>query len=73
MFEYTIIVEKANKNYSAYCPDLPGCIATGSSSEETIKKMKYAIKFHLEGLTNSILKNLNLLTLYFNCSIINLR
>ena len=50
MFEYTIIVEKANKNYSAYCPDLPGCIATGSISEETIKKMKDAIKFHLEGL-----------------------
>jgi len=51
MFEYTtIIVEEANKNNSAYWSDFPGCIATGSSSEETIKKMKDAIKFHLEGL-----------------------
>ena len=50
MFEYIIIVEKAERNYSAYCPDLPGCIATGSTSEETIKKMKEAIEFHLEGL-----------------------
>ena len=50
MFEYIIIVEKAGKNFSAYCPDLPGCIATGATSEETIKNMKEAIKFHLEGL-----------------------
>ena len=50
MSEYTIIIEKAEKNYSAYCPDLPGCIATGSTVEETIQRMKEAIIFHLEGL-----------------------
>jgi predicted RNase H-like HicB family nuclease len=36
MAEYTIIIERAEGNYSAYCPDLPGCIATGSTIEETI-------------------------------------
>ena len=50
MVKYTIIVEKAGKNYSAYCPDLPGCIATGYSMEETVSRMREAIKFHLEGL-----------------------
>jgi len=50
MVEYTIIIEKAEGNYSAYCPDLPGCIATGFTPEETIQRMKVAIKFHLEGL-----------------------
>jgi predicted RNase H-like HicB family nuclease len=50
MAEYTIIIERAEGNYSAYCPDLPGCIATGSTLEETIQRMKEAIKFHLEGL-----------------------
>ncbi|MGB3457861.1 HicB family protein [ANME-1 cluster archaeon AG-394-G06] len=50
MAEYTIIIERAEGNYSAYCPDLPGCIATGSTVEETIQRMKEAIKFHLEGL-----------------------
>jgi predicted RNase H-like HicB family nuclease len=50
MAEYTIIIERAEGNYSAYCPDLPGCIATGSTVEETTQRMKEAIKFHLEGL-----------------------
>ncbi len=50
MFRYTIIIEKANDNYSAYCPDLPGCIATGSTVDETIERMKEAIEFHIEGL-----------------------
>jgi predicted RNase H-like HicB family nuclease len=50
MFKYTIIIEKANGNYSAYCPDLPGCIATGVSVKETIERMKAAIEFHIEGL-----------------------
>ena len=49
MIKYTIIIEKAEGNYSAYCPDLPGCIATGFTPEETIQRMKEAIKFHLEG------------------------
>jgi predicted RNase H-like HicB family nuclease len=50
MFKYTILVEKANGNYSAYCPDVPGCVATGASAEETTAKIKEAIEFHIEGL-----------------------
>ena len=50
MVKYTIIIEKAEKNHSAYCPDLPGCIATGSNIEETVNRMREAIKFHLKGL-----------------------
>jgi predicted RNase H-like HicB family nuclease len=50
MYKYTIVIERAENNYSAYCPDLPGCIATGSTEEETVQKMKEAIEFHIEGL-----------------------
>jgi predicted RNase H-like HicB family nuclease len=45
-----IIVEKANGNYSAYCPDLPGCVATGKTRAEVLKRMEEAIKLHLEGM-----------------------
>lgn len=44
-----IVVEKANGNYSAYAPDLPGCIATGATSEETEQNME-AIEMHVQGL-----------------------
>ncbi len=47
---YTVIVEKAGENYSAYVPDLPGCVTTGPSVEETLVNMRGAIGFHLEGL-----------------------
>jgi predicted RNase H-like HicB family nuclease len=50
MFKYTIVIEKADGNYSAYCPDLPGCVATGASVEETTERIKEAIEFHIEGL-----------------------
>ncbi|HDL15657.1 MAG TPA: type II toxin-antitoxin system HicB family antitoxin [Euryarchaeota archaeon] len=50
MYKYVVIVEKTENNYSAYSPDLSGCIATGKTVEETIKKMKEAIEFHIEGL-----------------------
>ncbi len=50
MVKYTVIIEKAKNNYSAYCPDLPGVIATEQTKEKTIEKMREAIKFHLEGL-----------------------
>jgi predicted RNase H-like HicB family nuclease len=50
MAEYLIIIEKAENNYAAYCPDLPGVIATGPTKKETLKLMKEAIEFHLEGL-----------------------
>jgi len=46
--QYTVIIEKAGTNYSAYCPDLPGCVAAGNSIEETIALMTDAIKAHLE-------------------------
>ena len=45
-----IIVEKANGNFSAYCPDLPGCIATGKTRDEVLQRMEEAIKLHLEGM-----------------------
>ena len=50
MVSFTIIIESGKRNFSAYCPDLPGCITTGKTEEETIKNMREAIEFHLEGL-----------------------
>ncbi|HNR57388.1 MAG: hypothetical protein A4E50_01239 [Methanosaeta sp. PtaB.Bin087] len=50
MTSYTIIIERGERNYSAYCPDLPGVVAAGETEEETILLMKEAIEFHLEGL-----------------------
>jgi len=47
---YTIIIERGERNYSAYCPDLPGVAATGETEEKTVELMKEAIEFHLEGL-----------------------
>jgi len=47
---YAIVVEKAGNNYSAYAPDLPGCIATGSSVKEAEQEIQAAIKFHIDGL-----------------------
>ena len=45
---YAIVIEDAGSNFSAYAPDLPGCIATGATVEETEKLMREAIEFHLE-------------------------
>ena len=47
---YAIVIETAENNFSAYVPDLPGCIATGNSVEDTEKSIREAIEFHLEGL-----------------------
>ncbi|MFM6323764.1 MAG: type II toxin-antitoxin system HicB family antitoxin [Microcystis sp.] len=47
---YAIIIEKAENNYSAYVPDLPGCVTTGKTLEEIAENMKEAIQFHLDGL-----------------------
>lgn len=47
---YAIVIEKAASNYSAYVPDLPGCVATGKTVEETEQQIREAIEFHLEGL-----------------------
>ena len=48
--QYVVVIEKAANNYSAYVPDLPGCIATGSTREETEAEIRSAIEFHLEGI-----------------------
>ncbi len=50
MSRFLIIVEKGETNYSAYVPDLPGCVATGRTLEELKSNMRQAIKMHLEGM-----------------------
>ncbi|MGH7885001.1 MAG: type II toxin-antitoxin system HicB family antitoxin [Thermodesulfobacteriota bacterium] len=48
--KYLIVVEKTNTGYSAYSPDLLGCVSTGKTKEKVEKNMREAIDFHLEGL-----------------------
>ena len=50
MKRYAVVIEKAPSNYSAHVPDLPGCIATGYTLEETEQQIREAIEFHIEGL-----------------------
>lgn len=50
MHRFLIIIEQAESNYSAYSPDLPGCIATGATREEAEKNMHEAIKMHVQGM-----------------------
>ena len=50
MKKYLVIYEKAKENYSAYSPDIPGCIATGKTRKETEKNIKEAINLHIDGL-----------------------
>lgn len=50
MKEYVVIFEKAGDNWSAYVPDLPGCVAAGTTREETDQLIREAIEFHIEGL-----------------------
>jgi predicted RNase H-like HicB family nuclease len=47
---YAIVIEKAESNFSGYVPDLPGCVATGATMEETESLLREAIVFHLAGL-----------------------
>ncbi len=47
---YLVLVEDAGNNFSAYSPDLPGCIATGATVQETLRNMRAGIAFHLEGM-----------------------
>lgn len=47
---YGVVIEKAARNYAAYVPDLPGCVATGETLEKTRQAIRKAIRFHLEGL-----------------------
>ena len=50
MHRFLVVVDKAGKNYSAYSPDLPGCVATGKTREETEYRMHEAIELHVKGL-----------------------
>ena len=50
MYKYLVIFEKAGDNYSAYSPDIPGCIATGATRDEAENSIREAIGFHIEGL-----------------------
>lgn len=50
MHRFLIVIENAGSNFSAYSPDLPGCIATGKTREETERNMYQAIQLHLEGM-----------------------
>jgi predicted RNase H-like HicB family nuclease len=47
---YAIVIEKAENNYAAYIPDLPGCVATGKTIEETEQQIREAIELHLRGM-----------------------
>jgi predicted RNase H-like HicB family nuclease len=50
MHRFLIVIEKAEGNYSAYSPDLPGCVATGRTREQAARNMHEAIEFHIIGL-----------------------
>ncbi|MBS1502184.1 MAG: type II toxin-antitoxin system HicB family antitoxin [Bacteroidetes bacterium] len=52
MEKYLVVIEKAKNNFSAFSPDVWGCIATGSTVEETLTKMKDALHLHLEEIVN---------------------
>ncbi len=50
MYRFLVVIEKADGKYSAYAPDLPGCVATGTTMEDTERNMHEAIKLHLQGM-----------------------
>ena len=50
MYHFLIVIEKANGNYSAYSPDLPGCVATGETREDVAQNMREAIEMHIQSL-----------------------
>jgi len=47
---YAVVIEKAKHNFSAYVPDLPGCVATGKTRRAVEKEIRAAIKFHIDGM-----------------------
>jgi predicted RNase H-like HicB family nuclease len=50
MMQYLVVIEKTETGYSAYSPDLPGCVSTGGTREEVEQNMREAVEFHLDGL-----------------------
>ena len=51
--QYLVVVERAAHNYSAYCPDLPGCVAVGETRDEAMELIREAVELHLESLRES--------------------
>ena len=51
--KYLIVVEKTNSGYSAFSPDLPGCVATGTTKSEVEQAMREAVEMHLDGLRDA--------------------
>jgi predicted RNase H-like HicB family nuclease len=47
---YAVVIERAESNYSAYVPDLPGCVAAGATIKEAENEIREAIKFHIDGI-----------------------
>ncbi|HWS71005.1 MAG TPA: type II toxin-antitoxin system HicB family antitoxin [Thermoanaerobaculia bacterium] len=50
MHRFLVVIEEAGENYSAYSPDLPGCVATGATRDEAERNMYEAIQLHIDGL-----------------------
>lgn len=50
MHRFLVVIEKAHGNYSAYSPDLPGCVATGKTRDQVARNMHAAIEMHVHGL-----------------------
>ena len=50
MPRFLVVIERAPAAFSAYCPDLPGCVSTGATPDETVTNMRTAIELHVEGL-----------------------
>jgi len=50
MMRYAVVIERVGENYSAYVPDLPGCVATGETLQEVEAEIRVAVRFHIEGL-----------------------
>ena len=50
---YAVVIERADDNFSAYVPDLPGCITTGKTVQETLRNMKEALTGHIETLAEN--------------------
>jgi len=48
--KYAVVIEKAERNYSAYVPDLPGCVATGATVAKVERLIRQAVRLHLKGL-----------------------
>jgi predicted RNase H-like HicB family nuclease len=56
---YVVVIERGKRNYSAYVPDLPGCVSVGDNAEQVKVEIREAIEFHLEGMREDGLLILN--------------